>query len=338
MENNDMKKILAVIVIIGFSFSLPADLYSQVGLKKLGQSTMNFLKVGVSPRYAAMGNTATAVVNDARAMFYNPAGLAGIQSGMNAFVSNTSWIADINYTAGAVAISAGNLGTFGVSVLSVDYGDIAGAQLLSESDPQGFRETGNIDVGALAVGIGYARQISNQFSMGGEIQMVQQNLGSSDLASGTVDNVVTKPTLNFGIKFFPGFKSFRFAMSIRNFSSAATYEEVSAQLPLIFQVGLGMDLFDVFAPSRTGNNSLMLSTEFLHPNNYTERVNIGGEYLFSDLIAVRGGYEFNRDIAGLSAGFGLTPTLGNNRFELNYSYSAFDVFDGVNRFSLVAFF
>ncbi len=333
-----MRKITTLILVIGICMSMPEVSTGQVGLKKLGQSTMNFLKVGVSPRFAAMGNSATAVANDARAMFYNPAGLAGVQSGINGFASNTQWIADISYTAAAVGISAGNLGSFGVSVVSVDYGDIQGAELLSQADPTGYRKTGNVNVNALAVGVGFARQISTQFAMGGEIQLVRQNLGSSELASGATDNIVTKPTLNFGIKFFPGYKSFRFAMSIRNFSSAATYEEISAQLPLIFQVGVGVDLFDVLAPGLTNNNSLMLSTEFLHPNNYTERVNIGGEYLFSGLIALRGGYEFNRDIAGLSAGFGLTPTLGGNRFELNYSYSAFDVFDGVNRFSLVASF
>ncbi|MBD3275509.1 MAG: PorV/PorQ family protein, partial [Candidatus Marinimicrobia bacterium] len=255
MESYAMKKITTLLLIIGIFLSTPHFTKAQVGLEKLGQSTMNFLKVGVSPRYAAMGNSATAVVNDVRSMFYNPAGLAGIQSGINAFASSTQWIADINYTAAAVGISAGNLGSFGVSVVSVDYGDIQGADLLSQADPTGYRETGNLNVGALAIGVGFARQISSQFAMGGEIQMVQQNLGSSELASGSTDNVVTKPTLNFGVRFFPGYKSFRFAMSIRNFSSAATYEEVSAQLPMIFQVGVGIDLFDVIAPELTSNNS-----------------------------------------------------------------------------------
>lgn len=332
---NIIKK--AVYLLITLSLFISTS-QAQVGLKKLGQSTMNFLKVSISPKYAAMGDAPTAIVDDARSMFYNPAGLAGVSSGINAFVSNTQWIADINYIAGGLAKSFGNLGTFGVNFLSVDYGDIQGAELLSQADPQGYQTTGKVNFGAYAVGLSYARQISNQFSMGGQIQYVGQNLGKTELAIGTAKNAINKVTLNFGVKFFPGYKSFRFAMSIRNFSSAAKYQEISAQLPLIFRVGVGIDLLDLVAPSHNSRNSLLVSTEFLHPNNYTERINIGGEYKLAGLIALRGGYEFNRDLAAISAGFGVTPTIGGNPFELNYSYSAFDVFSGVNRFSVVASF
>jgi hypothetical protein len=220
----------------------------------------------------------------------------------------------------------------------VDYGDIKGARLLSQADPQGYEELGNIDVSAYAIGVAYARQITNKFSIGGQIQVVSQHLGETELQTGMVQNRVTKPTLNFGVKFYPGFKSFRFGMAIRNFSTGATYEEISAQLPLIFKFGAGMDMLDLFAPGHSSKTSFLVSTEFLHPNNFTERVNIGGEFRLAGLLAIRSGYEFNRDLAGLNAGFGITPEIGGNQFELNYSYSAIDVFDGVNRFSLVASF
>ncbi len=333
-----MKYTIKIFLIPLLVFFCLSSVYGQVGLKKLGQSTMNFLKVGVSPKYAAMGDAPTAIVDDARAAFYNPAGLAGVSEGFNAFVSNTQWIADINYVAGSIAKDFGNIGTIGVNFLSVDYGDIQGAELLSEADPQGYRETGNVEFSAYAVGLSYARQISSQFSMGGQIQYVGQNIGKTELAAGTTENAINKLTLNFGVKYFPGFKSFRFAMSIRNFSSAATYEEISAQLPLLFRVGAGIDVLDIVMPSHSPNNTFLVSAEFLHPNDYTERVNVGGEYKLAGLFALRGGYEFNRDLSGLSAGFGVTPQIGNYGAELNYSYSAFDVFDGVSRFSLVVNF
>ena len=94
-----------------------------------------------------------------------------------------------------------------------------------------------VNFGAYAFGLAYARQISNLFSIGGMVQYVGQNLGETELATSTVENSMKKVTANFGVKYLTDFKKFRFAMSIRNFSTAAKYEEVNAQLPLVFMIG-----------------------------------------------------------------------------------------------------
>lgn len=330
------KNVLLLTIIMAYYSSTPG--MAQVSLKKLGQNTMSFLEVAVSAKAVAMGNAYTAVSNDAVSMFYNPAGLADIESGFNAFASYTGWIADINYSAGAIAKSFGNLGTFAVSALMVDYGEIQGARLLPQTHPIGYEITGNVDVGAYAFGLGYARKISQQFSVGGLVQLASQKLGDSELEHGTVENKANTFILNFGVKYFPIIDSdFRFAMAIRNFSSNIKYEEVSAQLPMAFMVGAAWDVMEIFSKNQR-DHSFLMSAEFIHPNDYTERVNVGGEYNLKGLIALRAGYEFNYDLASWSAGFGLNPKYGNNTLEINYSYSNIDVFDGVNRFSLVVSF
>lgn len=324
-----MKRYLLIILMTGFVFSEASQ--AQVSMKKVGQSTMNFLEVGISPRAAGLGNAYTAICDDAESIFYNPAGLAGTSSGYSVFLSQTQWIADINYTAGAITKSFGNLGTVGISVLSVNYGDIQGA--IPVEGGEGYELTGNVDLGAYAFGLAYARQISSQFYMGGLIQYVGQKLGSNNLETGTVKNTANKLTLNFGVKYITNFKKFSFAMAIRNFSTEVKYEEYNTQMPLIFNVGASIDLMEFFSPNQNGA-PLTLSAEFQHPNNYTERVNIGCEYTLMKMFALRAGYEFNRDLAGFSAGVGVTPDLLGGKFGINYSYSAFDVFDAVNRFSL----
>lgn len=328
-----MKKYTGLVLLIGLILSGLSE--AQVDMKKVGQSTMNFLDVSISPRAAGLGNAYISICDDAESIFYNPAGLAGLSSGYSAFISQTQWLADINYTAGAIATSLGNLGTIGLSVLSVDYGDIQGA--LPVEGGEGYELTGNVNIGAYAFGLAYARQISNQFYMGGLLQYAGQQLGSNNLASETVENKANKITLNFGVKYITNFKKFNFAMSIRNFSTEVKYEEYNSQMPMVFMVGAGIDLLEFVEPNHDGE-PFMLSAEFLHPNNYTERVNVGGEYTLSGLIAFRAGYEFNRDLAGFSAGFGILPHFGGNSFAINYSYSSLDVFDDVNRFSInVAF-
>jgi len=331
-----MKKIMQYIFILVLLITISNTGKAQVGLEKVGQSTMNFLKVGVSPTAAALGNAYTTLGSGAESMFYNPSGIAQV-SNMSGFLSSTMWIADIRYTAAGVAKRFGNIGSFGVSVLNVDYGDMTQTQLLSAADPQGYRTVGPMDIGAYGIGLSYARQISNQFSMGGQVQYVGQTLGTTEFDTGEQKNQMRKLTLNFGMKFDTGYKGFQFAMAIRNFSSAAQYEEVSAQLPLVFMSGVAIDLLDVVVPGHSENTSLMIASEFLHPNNFTERMNFGAEYQLG-IISVRGGYEYNRDLGGFSAGFGLAPEIGNGTFGINYSYSAMEVFDGVNRFSLTATF
>ena len=327
-----MKKLVTRSMVIIFCFGL-LSVHAQVGIKKVAQSTMGFLKVGVSPKAAAMGNAYTAVCHDVESMFYNPAGLAEIpDANISAFVSQTRWIADINYLAGGIARNFGNLGTFGFSFLSVDYGDVQGVELVSLSDPQGYRLTGDLNVGAYAFGLAYARRISSQFSMGGMLQYVGQNLGDSRLANGTVENSADKVIFNFGIKYQTDFRRFRFAMAIRNFSTDVKYEEISVQMPMVFMVGVGIDAIQVINPDYQGD-PFLISAEFLHPNNYTERVNIGGEYTLMGVLALRAGYEFNRDLAGFSAGFGIRPEIGGKLFELSYSYTDMQVFDAVNRLS-----
>lgn len=309
---------------------------AQISMKKLGQSTMNFLSVSVSPKAAAMGNAYTALSYDAEATFYNPAGLAHLTSGYSAMVSRTQWIADINYTAAAIAKSFGTVGSFGLNIISVDYGDIEGTQLLSRTDPQGFETTGPIDnVGAFALGLTYGRQISSQFAIGGEVQYARQQLGDNPILNTT--NESNKLVYNFGINFQTGFESLNFAMAIRNFATSVEYEEITAQLPLNFMFGVAMDVLDLFQAG-SENTALLVSTEFSHPNNYTERVNVGAQLSLMQMFHIRGGYQSNQDIGSFSAGFGVSPQIAGNKLEINYAFTDTDIFGGVNRFSVNASF
>lgn len=332
-----MKKLFCILLAVALGGSFVTQAHGQISMKKLGQSTMNFLAVSISPRATSMGNAYTALSRGAEATFYNPAGLAHLSSGYSAMVSRTQWIADINYTAAAIARSFGNTGSFGLSVLSVDYGDIQGTQLLSRTDPQGFEKTGAVNnVGAYAIGLTYARQISSQFAIGGEVQFASQQLGDNPVMGTT--NKENKLVYNFGIDFQTGYKSLNFAMAIRNFASSVKYEEITAQLPLNFAFGISMNAMDLFMEEDASPAQFIVSTEFSHPNNYTERVNLGGELVLMDIFRLRTGYQFNRDIGNFSGGFGIAPTFGNNRLELNYSYIDTDIFGGVNQFSIIASF
>ena len=49
-----------------------------------------------------------------------------------------------------------------------------------------------------------------------------------------------------------------------------------------------MDIFD-FMPSLQESQSLVLAIDAVHPRDYTERIHVGGEYWYMDMIALRAG-------------------------------------------------
>jgi hypothetical protein len=313
---------------------------SEVGLNKVAQTTMNFLLVSVSPEASAMGEAYYAFGSGAASIFFNPASIVESPHKFDIKLYKTNWIADINYMAGAATWNSGDYGSIGLSILSIDYGTINSTQLLHPSEsaayPLGYKDLGTLDnVSAYAFGLTYAKAISEKFAIGGTIKWVGQNLGQSIMANSVAkDNDASKLVFDAGVKFHTGFKSFRFGMAIRNFATNIKRELVEEQLPLTFTLGAAIDLLDVIDPDHGEQNSLSIAIDFLHPNNFSERLNLGLEYRFLHFIALRGGYQTNQDLASWSAGIGIYTDIANNRVEFNYSYSNFDIFSGVNRFSI----
>ncbi len=334
-----MNRIKYFLPVLSITILISSAAFAQVGLKKVGQSTMNFQLVSVSARASAMGEAFNVIGHGAESVFFNPAGVAESDNRFDLKLYSTQWIADIDYMAAAIAWNLGSAGALGLSVLSVDYGTIRGTSLLAASEttlyPLGYKETGNIsNVGAYSVGLSYGRAISTQFLIGGNMRVAGQNLGQNQFGNDTRNNNASKLVFDMGVKYFTNVKDFRFGMAIRNFSSNLKREEISEQLPLLFTMGMAIDLLDFVAPHRTNDNAMTLAMDFLHPNNYSERVNFGLEYLLLGKLALRGGYQTNQDIASWSVGFGINQKLGNNVIVFDYSYSNFDIFDGVNRLSV----
>ena len=324
-----MKKLtlFLTVVFLAAVFIMPAH----SDIKKVAQTGLQFLKVDVGARSAAMGSAFTLAGNDASSMFYNPAGIAKIKSNFDFFVSRTEWFADINYNAVGLVKNLGNLGSVGVSAIYCDYGDdIIGTRVASTE--KGFIETGSVDVGAYAIGVSYAKELTNKFTVGGQIKYASEHLGSNIMVENgpDVENKVSGFAYDFGTIFYPGFKSFCFGMSIRNFSEQFKYQEYAFQLPLTFSIGFSMDVLDFLGEHK---NPLLVAIDAIHPRDYTERIHVGAEYLFMDMFALRAGYKTNYDEEGLSAGFGCNYNFGGIGVKLDYAYSDFGVFESVNRFS-----
>lgn len=321
-----MKILLTVCITIAM-LTVPAN----AQIKKVAQSGLQFLKIDMSARAAAMGGSYIMINNDASSVFYNPAGLAKMQNTWDFNVIRTQWIADISYLGGAAAYNMENWGTVGLSFMTASYGDdIIGTRYATNA--QGYVETGKLSVGAYTVGLSYAKALTDKFMIGGQVKYCYQHLGDSYIdTTGTLQrNEVKGFAFDFGTIFYPGWKSFRLGMSVRNFSPEFKYYQDGFELPLTFTIGFAMDVMDFIGKHE---DPLLISVDAVHPRDYSDRINLGAEYSFMNSVFLRAGYKFNYDNEGFTAGLGLMQNFAGVNVKVDYSYSTMKYFDGIHRIS-----
>ena len=339
-----MKRLGRCVVVLLLQGLLVSALLSQA---KLAQTGFNFLSVGTDARATGMGEAFTTIEGSSTSLFYNPAGLAGFNSFIDLSMNQMKWIADIKYLSGAVIVSPleGQYGTFGISFVNIGYGDFKFTRVAANE--QGYEDIEGWPMPtAYAIGLGYGKALSNQFSVGGQVKYAHQTLGKSTVpvyrtytdASGKVrqdttydvrDYAVGALAFDFGTLYKTGLKSLAFGVAINNFSREIKYERESFQLPLSFRIGVSMNVFDLL-PGVGENHTLFVSVDAAHPRSYPEYLNIGGEYVFSNTVALRVGYISNHPDYSLTAG------LGVQKFgvAIDYSFMPHKVFDSIQRLSV----
>ena len=312
------------------------------GYKKLGTAGMKFLDIDPSARSAAMGGALNSICQDVSSIFLNPAGMSFIPR-YEFSLSYNSWIADIKQYALGGAINLSHIGlkkvggVLGVSLLYTDNGDMIRTEYLSTyRDYVQYEEPYTIE--EWAVGIAYAKQITDRFSFGGHVKYVVQDLGETPVWRAvendtiTIENRLAPVAFDFGTIYDIGFYDIKLSMSFRNFSQELIYVRDKFELPITMRIGLSMNVLKLFRQAEDGQ-SLLVAIDALHPRDYTERIHLGVEYMFK-ILAIRAGYRFNYDEENFCAGFGVNQLLENTNLKIDYAYSSFGIFDPVHRFTV----
>jgi hypothetical protein len=331
-----MKKFIYLIITI----VLFAGISNAQDRQKLAQTGLKFLSVSTDARISGLGDASTSISDaSASAMFYNPSTMAGMEDVLSLTVSPFKWIADINYLSAAAAFRpfGGSFGVLGVSVVSVDYGDFKRTIFAANED--GYLDMGVFKPNALAVGLGYAKELSEKFAVGGNVKYVRQSIGTSivdiDLSGNMREesNEIDALAFDFGILYHTGFRSLDFGMSIRNFSTELRYKEQGFQLPLTFKIGLSINAMDLFDVDRE-MHSMLVSVDAAHPRDFAEQISVGGEYVFMNTFSLRAGYTFPTDEQEFTAGVGLKQRLIGYLLGVDYAYTPFGIFKDIHRISV----
>lgn len=328
---------------LGLLLFIHAQSHAQ-SVTKVGTTAAGFLLIDVGPRANGMGGAYVSVANDATAMYWNPAGIARLDHFAATF-SNTKWIADLSFNYAGAVLALGGFGNLGVNATFLAMDQIERTTI---ANPDGTGEL--FDAGMYAVGLSYARPLTDRFSIGFNAKYINERLYHSSAYGFALD---------VGALYHTRFNGLTLGMSISNYGTkmqldgrdlqvqhdiapgvSGNNSNINARLqtdhfdlPLTFRVGVSMDVL-----KGSYDSNLILSVDALHPSDDLEYVNIGGEYVVHDMFFLRAGYKelFAKDSEqGLSLGGGLRyNVMGKTTFNFDYSYVDFGVFEAIHTFSV----
>lgn len=256
-----------------------------------------FLKLGMSPRAAAMGNTYIGISDDVTGVFLNPVSIVNIE-GYQFFVSELEYLVDTRAVAGAFsfpmpAVIGGRGAVHYTGFLSGDM------KMTTAQDIDGALTGREFSWNELAIGFTYARMFTDRFSIGVGIKYVRTDV--ADFYSQTV-------AFDIGTIYRTGFRNLRLGISATNFGpdmkfggkydntfisgiwQVAVPEEYGYYpLPISLQVGIADDLLQNEDFRITG------ALDYSHPNDLAERIHVGAEFAYDEMFFVRGGFFMDMD-------------------------------------------
>ncbi len=335
-----MKKHILILIIIALQAACYAGDFS-----KVGTAAAQFLKIGVGARAMALGGSFTAVANDVSTIYWNPAGITNL-NGFSLAVSHNEWFADISHDFAGVVYSLSSSDFVALHVVALNTGE---QEVTTVTQPEG---TGiYYDVSDLAIGLSYARTLTDRFSVGFTAKYIQQNLYNESANTFAID---------IGTYLRTGFHDLIIAMNMSNFGGNMQLEgrdlititdinnQVSGNynpdanlktepwpLPLTFRVGLAMNFIGGNDPIvESSQNRFTLAVDGVHPNDNTEKINVGGEYAWSEMVFARVGYKINYYLERWSFGLGLRANVINQQVGFDYALVDFNDLGKVSQFSL----
>ncbi len=298
---------------------------------KVGTTAAQFLKIGAGARAIGMGGAFTGISDDIYAIYYNPAGIANTEETAQVAFNHANWLADISYDYAAASLNIPDVGVLFASLTSLGVPE---DKVRTEQFPQGDGRYWNAS--SLAIGLGYARKLTDRFSVGFQAKYIRESIWNSS-ASGFAFDVGTfyitpfnnlkigASITNFGTKMQLDGRDILFNYDPNGTSNSgpnnvlSKYQMNSFDMPLTFRIGLGMDLVKSRYFRLTGD------IDATHPNDNTEYMNGGLELAYDEMFFLRGGYRsifMTNAEGGLSLGAGINYKVsGDMSIYINYGWS-----------------
>lgn len=322
-----MKYIITIVLILITFSDIKPQLFPVLGGQRAGISTAQFLKIGVGGRATAMGDAFVAVANDVSALYWNPAGLTQFSDNQVIF-SHNQWVVDINHDFVGAVYHLDDANSFGVSLTGLTMDEM---KVTTEYAPFGTGEYfGFSDVG---ISVSYSRKMTDQFSFGGTVRYIEETLDKLKMRGFMID---------LGTYYWTGLGSTRFAVTVSNFGNdlapdgevvlvgnRTKSEWQSFSPPTMFRIGFA------FEPYEDEQHRVTTSIQLNHPNDNSENVSLGAEYVWNKMFFARGGYKFNVEEQNYSFGAGVNVPISIANVSVDYAFANFSRLGSAHRFSII---
>jgi hypothetical protein len=334
--DSHMKKMMCSLVALTLALPMTAAL-----AQGPGSSGVLFLLITPGARAAGMGESFVSIADDATATYWNPAGLA-FQQGTEVSLMHSNWLPqlapDLYYDYATIRHSLGPIGTAGLSVTFINLGDqIITGEL--DSTP-----LGSFSSYEMAVAGSFGSKLGVNNSAGVTLKFIYSNLAPKlDNTSQKGDGRATAFAVDLGYLH----KNFlldrlNFGVNLTNIGPKITYIDAAQADPLPTNLRLGFSYYLL----KQEFNTLQLTTEFdrllVAPRKNGKAApvfealvrawadeplktelkhiiaNVGAEYWYNNLLALRVGYHHDEigKVKYISAGAGLKYSV----YRLDFGY------------------
>jgi hypothetical protein len=256
---------------------------------KTGTRSAQFLKLGPGGRAVAMGGAFAGLVDDATAIYWNPAGLANLSVTELGF-THLAWFQDISYEFFVHAQPIRKWGVIGWSLTYLHMGELEGRD--EKGEP-----TSDFSASGMAITFAFGRRMSNNLLFGCGIKSIEEKIEEQSSYSLALD---------FGLLYKTPIEGLCLGGVIQNWGRDMKFVQESFGLPTVFK------LASSYRQSLAGNPINLTMDVYLPSDNQTG-LHWGTEYIYRNTIAGRIGYKTNSDLgekSALSFGLGITATRG----------------------------
>lgn len=313
-------------------------------------------------RSAGVSGMNIANVSGVEAMRFNIAGLSRIEK-TEIQLGHTDYLTATNTKVNAFGIAQkiGKTGTLGISLMSIDFGEL---RVTTTEQPDGIGAT--FEPTFFNIGIGYSYMFENKISVGFTFRVVSE---SNSEVNGM------GMALDAGIQYVTGKNdNFKFGIALRNVGTKMRFrgeglsvrldpdgngpnegivlkqDAAAFELPSLLNIGISNDFYlkKGSVEDLISSHRITVMASFVANSFARDQIGAGLEYSFKERFMIRGGYkteigseegvDINNVYSGLSAGatfvLNLSKKNTQNKLAINYAYRATEVFDGTHNFGV----
>ncbi len=276
-----------------------------------GTTGLNFLKMNIGSRAQGMGSAFTGIANDINAPFYNPAGIAFVLRPAVMFY-HSRWIEDISVENLSALYPFGNKITLSGGITYLHLPDIEGYDIDPSGNPV---PAGSFRVYDFLGSVNFGYRVSWDFSVGLQLKYIQERIDDVT-ASGIAFDIgaLYKTPLDF----------LSIGVAFQNIGPKIKYEAYKEKLPFSYRLGLAYQLPE---------QAVTFAVDACKTVDEKVKIYSGIEVEFMDMMALRGGYQFQTDVGdGYSLGMGLKLM---DQYRMNYVFAPYGILGNTHRVEIV---